>query len=92
MSCRYGATPEQRLRIEFVEADFEIGFNLVDIAEGESIQAHHAQAGRALADAEDVFAAIQQRLKVLDATDSCHFEPLVGELRRAIDLAKLHNA
>ena len=92
MPCRYGSRPDQRLRIEFVEADFEIGFNLVDIAEGESIQAHHAAAERALTDAEDVFSDIKHRLEILGVSESIPFQPLVGELRRAIDLAKTHNS
>lgn len=92
MPCRYGAHPSTRVRVEFVEADFEIGFNLVDMAEAEGICNHPTEAVRALKEAEDVFADIQRRLQGLATADSRHFEPLVGELRRAIDLAKLHNA
>ncbi len=89
MPCRYGSLPHDRLRVEFVEADLEIGFSLVDMAEGESICHHPEVALKALKVAEDVFIDIEQRLKAL-AAESRHFEPLVGELRRAIDLAKSH--
>jgi hypothetical protein len=82
MPCRYGATPEHRIMIELVEADFEIGFSLLDLAQ-ESPQ----QAPRLIADAESVYQDILARLKSLPSGEGESFVPLVTELRRAIDLA-----
>lgn len=79
-----------RIPVEFVEADVEIGFSLVDLAEDEFSVGNPAAASRALQDAEDILSDIQQRLLRLRTSESQPFGPLVGELRRAIDLAKLH--
>jgi hypothetical protein len=82
MPCRYGATPEYRVRIELVEADLEIGFTLVDLAAsspGDSL--------RLLADAQQVYAAILARVDRLHSPERDNFQPLVAELRRAIELA-----
>ena len=76
----------QRIPIELVEADFEIAFSLVDLAEG-----GRSLATRAIDDAETVFRDIEARLQRMDPLESQPFTPLVGELRREIDLARLHN-
>jgi hypothetical protein len=68
--------------IELVEADFEIGFSLLDLA-----QESPAQAPRLIADAEGVYQDILARLKSLPNSESESFVPLVTELRREIDLA-----
>jgi hypothetical protein len=85
MPCRYGSTPDHRVRVELVEADFEIGFSLVDLADSRP-----SEASRVLADAEEVYADIQARLTGLPSTEGDSFKPLATELRRAIDLALLH--
>ncbi len=82
MPCRYGSTPDHRVRVELVEADFEIGFCLVDMMES-----FPAETARLLADAEEVYAGILGRLTSLQPAQRENFEPLIGELRRAIDLA-----
>ncbi len=79
-----------RMRVRFAEADFEIGFSLVDMAEAEAIFGNYAQADRILRDADNVFLDIQQILHRLKMPDGGPFVPLLGELRRAIDLARLH--
>ena len=79
-----------RVRVQFAEADFEIGFNLVDMAEGESIRGNYARASRILKDADNVFLDIQQILCRLTIPERDPFGPLLGELGRAIGLAKLH--
>jgi hypothetical protein len=84
MPCRYGSSPEHRVRVELVEADLEIGFNLVDLGE-----CNPADSIRLLADAEQVYRDILGRLKRLQPSEECKFQPLVTELRRAIDLALL---
>jgi hypothetical protein len=68
--------------IELVEADFEIGFSLLDLA-----REIPAQAPRLIADAESVYQDILARLKSLPDSESESFVPLVTELRREIDLA-----
>ena len=72
---------------ELVEADFEIGFSLIDLA-GET----PVHAPRLIADAENVFADILSRLRGMSSSESESFVPLVTELRRAIDLASSHPA
>lgn len=79
-----------RMRMRFAEADFEIGFSLVDMAEAEAILGNSARAARILNDADQVFLDIQQILCKLAIPDRGPFEPLLGELDRAIGLAKLH--
>ena len=81
MPCRYGVTPEHRIMTELVEADFEIGFCLIDLA-----KERPAQATRLIADAEGVYQDILARLKSLPPLEGESFVPLVTELRRAIDL------
>jgi hypothetical protein len=87
MACRYGVSPEHRIMTELVEADFEIGFSLMDLAEDSPAQAH-----RLIADAESVYADILLRLGTFPPTQGDSFKPLVTELRRAIDLASSHVA
>lgn len=81
-----------RMRVQFAEADFEIAFNLVDIAEAESICGNHAQAARILGDADNVVLDIQQILRRMTIPERSPFAPLIAELHRAISLAKLHIA
>ena len=80
----------ERRRVRFAEADFEIAFSLVDMAEGEAIRGDYARARLILKDADDVLHDIQQRLCRLTVCDRGPFGPLLGELDRAIGLAKLH--
>lgn len=81
MPCRYGSTPDRRVRIELIEADLEIGFTLVDLA-GSS----PADSTRLLSDAGQVYDDILTRLKRLEPAEGRKFQPLVAELRSAIDL------
>jgi hypothetical protein len=82
MPCRYGTNPEHRVRIELVEADLEIGFNLVDLS-----ASNPDDCRRVLAEAERVYGEILTRIQRLEREEAGKFEPLVTELRRAIDLA-----
>jgi hypothetical protein len=81
-----------RMRGRLAEADFEIGFSLVDMAEEEAILGNYARADRILKDADNVFLDVQQILCRLTIVDRGPFLPLLGELDRAIGLAKLHIA
>jgi hypothetical protein len=89
-SC--GSRFRRGIPVEFVEADVETGFSLVDLAEAEFDLGDTHSASRALQDAEDVFRDIQQRLLRMGTLESGPFGPLICELRRAIDQAKLHTA
>jgi hypothetical protein len=83
MPCRYGDSPEHRIAVELVEADLEIGFHLADLARSEP-----ADSPRILSDAEDVYQDILIRVAKLESKDRESLSPLVGELRRALDLAR----
>ena len=87
-----GTPLRDRMRVRFAEADFEIAFSLVDMAEEEAIRCNYARASRILEDAERVFLDIQQTLARLTVSDRDPFGPLLEELNRAIGLAKLNIA
>jgi hypothetical protein len=78
----------ERIRVELVEADVEIGFGLVDSALGELHAGDLPFAQRALQDAEKVLIDIEQSLQELDTEHSRPFGPLVDELRRAVHAAE----
>ena len=82
MPCRYGTTPEERILVELVEADIEIGFQLVD-----SLECWPAEASRMAAAIEDVYGNVLARVERLPVSERGKFEPLIEELRRAIHLA-----
>ena len=82
MPCRYGTAPDHRVSVELVEADIEIGFCLVDL-----VESCPADAARLVANAEEVYEDALARITRLEPADRNSFEPLVTELRRAIDLA-----
>ena len=85
MPCRYGTTPDRRVRVELVEAGLESGFSLLDL-----VECCPSQTARLLNDAEAVYQDVLTRLARLENSDRCSFEPLVAELRRAIDCAPPH--
>ena len=81
-----------RFLTELIEADFEIAFNLVDMAEEQFHEGDRAIASRALHDADEVWLDIQRRLYAMGREKGQPFDPLVGELNRAIALAKSHTS
>jgi hypothetical protein len=85
MPCRYGTAPGHRVSVELVEAGIEIGFCLVDL-----VESCPADASRLAANAEEVYEDVLSRLTRLEPRERSNFEPLVTELRRAIDLALPH--
>ena len=87
MPCRYGTTPEHRVLVELVEADIEIGFRLVDM-----LEALPGETSRLAAAVEDVYTGVLRRVKRLQPPEQESFEPLIIELRRAIDLALPNSA
>jgi hypothetical protein len=92
MSHPVGSVLRDRIEVGFVEADVEIGFTLVDLAEAECGCGNSSSASRVLKDAEDVFHDIEQRLQRLNIQERGCFHSLVSELRREIDLAKSHHS
>jgi len=89
MSHPAGALLRHRKDVEFVEADVEIGFSLVDMAESESSAGNRLLAARVLQDADGVFQDIERRLERAGPRERGPFVPLVEELRRVMDRAKV---
>jgi len=88
MSDAHRNRAAERIPIELIEADFEIAFNLIDMCHAGYVRGDRASASRALHDAEDVFQDIEQRLAIIGSVKSHPFDPLVGELKREIALAR----
>jgi hypothetical protein len=73
---------------EFVTADVEIGFNLIDIAEAEAALGNIPLAVRILGDAERVFRDLEGRVQRAQSVNQASFMPLVEELRRKLALVR----
>ena len=82
----------ERMDVDFVEADVETAFTLVDMAESELGEGNAEPAAHAIGNAETVFADLEQRLSRLPPAAQRPFTRLVEEVRREIDLAKLHHS
>ncbi len=85
MPCRYGTSPDHRVRVELVEADLEIGFSLIDL-----VEACPSEAARLVSDAEEIYQDVLARLQRLENSERRNFAQLVAELRRAIDRTPPH--
>lgn len=81
-----------RFKVQFVEADVEIGFNLVDLARQEFQCGHSLVATRVLHDADEVLEDIERRLSGLDHLDRERFRPLIEELQREVNIAKCRDS
>jgi hypothetical protein len=92
MSHPVGYPLRARIEVHFIEADIETAFALVDMAESESGRSNFALASEVIANAEEVFRDLGQRLSRLPENAKTPFDALVGEVRRELDLAKLHNS
>lgn len=90
MSREIGPGLSDRMAVEFVEADCEIGFSLVDMAEAGSNSGDRESAMLALADADRIIADIEERLPRLREEKRLPFGPLLSELRREIEMARRH--
>jgi len=88
MEYDHGRPLRNRIEVEFVEADVEIVFNLVDLAAQEFETGHSSIAERVLHDADEVLRDIERRLSHLDGVARECFRPLVEELRRQVHAAK----
>jgi hypothetical protein len=73
-----------KIFVELIEADVEIGFGLVDEAKAYRSSGRAELAMRVLQDAAVVFADIESRLAQLGASGSSPFKSLVTELRNEI--------
>lgn len=79
-----------RILNELIEADIEIAFSLVDMAEDCFGASDFASAERAIHDADEVLVDIRSRLDAIGKEKGWLFDPLLGEVCRAIALAKSH--
>ncbi len=77
-------TLADRILIQLIEADVEMGFGLVDEAKAFRASGQSEFSSRALHDAEDVLVDIHKRLQRLSNLDSNPFRLLVTELRKEI--------
>ena len=81
-------TIADKVLIQHIEADVDIGFGLVDSARAYRDSGQLELSARVLLDAADVVADIERRLHQLGETASIPFQPLVAELRQQIAGAK----
>ncbi|MEO8659194.1 MAG: hypothetical protein ABI693_12035 [Bryobacteraceae bacterium] len=79
-----------RILTELIEADIEIAFRLVDMAEDYVHDGDMANAVRAIHDADEVLLDIRRRLDEMGSEKGWPFDILLEEVRRAIALAKSH--
>lgn len=79
-----GRKVADKIFVELIEADVEIGFALVDEAKAYRASGQPEFSWRALRDAEDIVADIERRLQRLGDSESGPFHPLVTELRNEI--------
>ncbi len=77
-----------KILIQLIEADVEIGFGLVDEANAFRASGQSEFSSRALQDAGCVIADIEHRLERLGASESIPFQSLVTELRKEIAAAQ----
>jgi hypothetical protein len=70
--------------IQFIEADVEIGFGLVDEAKAYRLSGRPEFGSRALLDATEIVADIERRLQQIGDSESAPFLHLVAELRKEI--------
>ena len=88
MSSEHQYRASERIQVELIEADVDIGFGLVDSALGELRAGNLTFARRALQDAEKVLLDIDERLRQIDEERRGPFGPLVDELRKSIRAAE----
>jgi hypothetical protein len=69
-----------------MEANFEIAFSLIDLAQ--TNPGDHAWAAHAVSNAEDVLHDIERRLALQEPDDRTPFVPLLEELKRQLAHAK----
>ena len=75
---------EDKILIELIEADVDIGFGLVDEARSYRASGQPELSSRVLQNAEDILADIERRLQRLGDSESAPFRLLVTALRNEI--------
>ena len=81
----------EQILIQFIEADVESGFALVDEAKDYRDSGHPSFSSRVLLEAAEVIADIERRLQQLGSSDVESFVPLVVELRNEISALQREN-
>ncbi len=79
-----GRKVADKIAIQLIEANVEIGFALVDEAKAYHALCKPELRARALRDAEEVVADIERRLERLSGSESGPFHPLLIEIRNEI--------
>jgi hypothetical protein len=92
MSHPVGYPLRARIEVQFIEADIEAAFALVDLAESESGRNNFSLASAVVADADEVCRDLDQRVARLPENAKIPFDALVAEVRRELDLARLHSS
>lgn len=82
-----GRKVADKIRIQLIEADVEIGFSLIDEANAYRASGHSDFSLRVLRNAEDIVADIELRLRRLGEAESGPFHPLLTELRNELAAA-----
>jgi len=77
-------TVAEKVRIEFIEADVDIGFSLVDEAKACRAAGQPQFSSSALQQAAEILAKIELRIQQLGATEAAPFALLIAALRDEI--------
>ena len=77
-----------RVLIQLIEADVDIGFGLVDETREYRESGHAEFSSRALENALEIVADIERRLQQLNESEAKAFSPLLAELRNQIAAVK----
>ena len=83
-----GRNVADKVLVQLIEADVEIGFGLLDEAKAYRESGNPECSSRILQVAAEVIADIEHRLQRLGVSESGPFVPLLGELRNQIAAAK----
>lgn len=79
----------ERVPREIIDADFEVAFSLIEMAQSESNRDNKSLASQLLRRAEGMLEDIRGRLQRMTAAQRESFEKRCEELSRAIELARL---
>ena len=85
-------TLADKVLIQFIEADVDIGFGLIDEAKAFCASGQPELSVRVLQDAAGIVVDIECRLQRLSDSESGPFHPLVTELRNQIAAAQQKNS
>lgn len=80
----YRRSANQQARLQLIEADVDIGFGLVDEVRAYRLSGQTEFGIRALAEAVEILADIEVRLRQIGVNEAGPFQPLLNELRQQI--------